>query len=811
MTNLFSGLKVLDLSGGVAGRVATMMLADRGADVIQVEPQRPDPFQALDGGRVWGRGKRSAEFDLERSDELGLFLELAARADVLVESFAPGRTAELGIDFETLRQRNPRLVYCSITGYGDCPQHAGRPSYDQLVAARTGLQWEARGWYGGPMDHIKGCDRPSADFDVPDDVRIGADRDGPIFTATPAPSVVAAYSALLGVSAALRARDIIGRGQKVETSMLQAVIMMNCAGWQRPEKSDIPGYKLDVQDRRQTWGIVRAADGYMCMWVSPPRWFAAAGAGDALVVPADKSLGSMRSNMMPIEQRLKALSDTASIFRKFKVEDWVRIAAEDGDISCQPVRTPEQALCDPALLAEGSVIEVDDLELGRLRQIGAPYRLGDRPIDVRWAAPERGAHTKAVKAEAAALLGKSEPQSPPSVGARLDGPMAGVRIIDFGAAVAGPWATQLLADMGAEVIKVDPARQAFWMVTHMAMAVNRSKRWIGLDAKTASGAEIASALVRSADVVMLNLRPQAAAKLGLDYESLSRLNPKLIYCATRGHEDGPRSLLPGNDQTGNALGGAEWEDGGCSNGGRPWFGTTSNGDLGNGYLAAIGIVQALYDRERTGRGQTVDASIVNASLVNSARVFTTPDGRCFDRPKLDADQTGLSALYRLYRCADDWLCLGVFSETEWGGLTDAVPQLADDPRFSTAARRAANDEALSLVLREAFATESAHHWFDRLDGAGAPCEICSSTFSQTLFDDPDLIARKWVVRREGNPNTGPIDMFGRGIDFSDTPCEPGGAPPQLWSHTRDVLRELGYSDAQIDRLAAEGAVILAAS
>jgi crotonobetainyl-CoA:carnitine CoA-transferase CaiB-like acyl-CoA transferase len=809
MADLFGGLTVLDLSNGIAGPCATMMLADRGADVIRIEGPEPDDFPALDNGKVWNRGKRSAIVDLTKPQERELFLKLAANADVLVESFAPGRTRELGIDFETLTVLNPKLIYCSITGYGRGNKHSSRPAYDQLVAARTGLQWEARGWYGSPMAHIQGRDRQSADFPVPAEVRIGADRDGPIFTASPAPSVITTYHTLLGISAALCAREQTGLGQWVETSMLQAVIAMNCAGWQRPERLDSPGYDHEVMERRQTWGIVEAKDGFMCMWVSPPAWFSAAGEGDALKVP-DPTLRDMRKVMMPIEQRLQALKQAAPIFKKFTVEEWVRIAAQDGNVSCQPVRKPEEALSDPALLAEGSVVEVEDPELGTLLQAGAVYRMSNRPIHVRWPAPKRGAHTEAVKAEARALEAKTEPPATEG-GKALQRPLGGVRIVDFGAAVAGPWATQLLADLGADVIKVDPARQAFWLVNHMALTVNRSKRWMGLDAKTSAGAEIVRRLVQGADVVVLNIRPRAARKLGLDYETLSQINSTLIYCHTRGHEDGPRSSLPGNDQTGNALGGAEFEDGGTWNGGRPWFGSTSNGDLGNGYLAAIGIVQALYDRSRTGKGQMVDASILNASLVNCSRVYTDRNGTRFPRPKLDCEQTGLSALYSLYACADgEWICIGVFSDAVWQALTAVVPALGSDARFASPTLRAENDAALRQILGEAFRCESAREMFTRLDQAGVACEISSRTFSQTLFDDPEMIERKWVARCRGNPNTGTIDMFGIPIDFSRTATEPGGAPPVLWQHTRVILLEMGYSDAQIDALAKDGVIILPA-
>jgi crotonobetainyl-CoA:carnitine CoA-transferase CaiB-like acyl-CoA transferase len=814
MAGVLTGLKILDLTWGVAGPMATMLLGDHGAKVTRIERPTGEPFPLPEGYRVWQRGKRSALLDLSDPTDRQVLLGLARDADVLVESFEPGVADRLGIGFDALHRMNPRLIYCSITGYGRNTRHAHRPGYDALVAARAGLQWEARGWYGTPMERVLGLDRDAVEMDVPCSVGIGSDRDGPIFSATPAASVLTAYLATLGVSAALRARALTGRGQHLETSLLQAIIMGNCAGWQRPEHIDAPGYQFAVSDKRQTWGIVRAKDGWMCTWASPPEWFEAAGAGAELKVPDEKDIN--RAGGMPsIEHRLEALDRTAPIFRKFTVDEWVRLASESGAVSCQPVRTPEEALCDPALLAEGSVAEIEDPELGLLRQAGILYRLHACETKPAGPAAARGEHTAAVKAEAQATGagGASDGDATrtnttePATGQVLRGPMDGIRIVDFGLAIAGPWASQLLADLGADVVKVDPARQAFWMPTHMSIAVNRSKQCLGLDIKTKQGSAIAHRLVRDADVVVLNMRPQAARKLGLDYETLSEVNPRIIYCHTRGFEDGPRSLLPGNDQTGNALGGTLWEDGGCWKGGRPWFGATSNGDLGNGFLAAIAVVQALLDRDRTGKGQQVDASILNAALFNNSRVVTNRDGQHFDRPALDADQRGMSALYRLYRCAEGWLCIAAINDEHWESLKSVLSDLGYDARFESEASRSEHDESLAETLDRLFAKESAEVWFDRLDLAGVPCEVSSATFSQQIFDDPELLERGWTVRCEGNPILGTIDMFGCGIDFSDTPARAGGPPATPWQDTRSVLRELGHSEDEIEALIASGVAL----
>jgi len=649
------------------------------------------------------------------------------------------------------------------------------------------------------MDRIKGVDAESLEMEVPESIRIGADRDGPIFPATPAPSVVAAYLANLGVSAALRAREVTGRGQWVETSLLQAAIQMSCATWQRPDNLDAPGYQMAVSDRRQTWGIVETAKGWICTWTGQPEWFAAAGAGDALALPDFQAMRGLTS----IEDRMRSLAAAAPIFKKFPAEQWVEIAAQGG-VCCQPVRSPEEALCDPALIAEGSVAEVEDPELGPLRQAGIVYRLHGCETALSGPAPKPGQHTQQVRAEASAV---SPSVAVDGSAVQLAGPLDGIRVVDFGLAVAGPWSGELLADLGADVVKVDPLRQAFWMPTHMAIGVNRSKRWMGLDVKSADGTEVAHRLVKNADVVVMNMRPQAAEKLGLDFASLRAVNPRLIYCRTRGHEDGPRSLLPGNDQTGNALGGTEWEDGGCWNGGRPWFGATSNGDLGNGFLSAIAITQALFDREKSGEGQEVDASIVNAALFNNSRVYATPEGKGFERPKLDAEQLGFSALYRLYRCAEGWLCVAAVEDAHWRALVAAIPELEDDARFASAAGRQEHDDALAAVLAHIFRAETAKAIFERLDAVGVPCEISSETWSRELFDDEELLRKAWITRCEGNPVLGAIDMFGNGVDFSDTPTRPGGPPPIPWQDTRAVLSELGYAAEAIDALVEAGVAI----
>ena len=812
MPGVLSGIKVLDLSWGIAGPAASMLLGDNGAEVTRIERPGPDPFEGMIDDRIYRRGQRSAVFDLKDPRDRQRFVALASQADVVIESYSPGTTARLGIDFETLRRHNPRLVYCSITGYGRQNRHADRPAYDQLVAARAGYQWEVRAWPGSPADHVAGRDLFPADTDLPAVERHWLERGGPVFTATPGPSISAAYLAALGTSAAIRAREVTGRGQWVETSLLQAIIAYQGSMWQRSEREaastgrpammgPIMNYAPGVTIMSGPWSFYECSDGrWVNAWTSRPEWAILAGAGDQLGEPQPEDLDALMARTGgrggTLEQQLRTRLAAVPIYKKFPQAAWVALAAQAGHQAVQPVRSPEEVRCDPGLLAEGAVVEIDDPELGPLRQAGVLYRMSRTPGAVRGPARSLGADTDEVKAEAASVV--SEVLST-DTGATLAGPLAGVRALDFGLAVAGPWGGELLGQLGADVIKIDPPRQNMWLSTNMAMKVNRSKRHLSLDVKKPEGLKVAYDLISQADIVLMNMRPQAAKKLGLDYESIERVNPSVIYCRTRGFDDS-RAHLPGNDQTGNAVGGTEWEDGGMAKGGRPYWSVASGGDLGNGYLSAIAMVQALYHRDRTGQGQQVDTSILNAALFGTAQVYTTPDGTRFERPTVDSELLGLSALYRLYRCGEGWLCLAVFTPAEWEALVRAFPVLEGDARFATPQARRVNDAALALVLSEQLMSDSAEGCFKRLDEAGVPCEVSSIEFSEGFLDDPEMLRLGWAVSRPGQRIHGRMEMFGRVVGFSDTEAEIGGPPPVPGQHSREILNQFGYSDEDIDTL-----------
>ncbi len=807
MSGVWEGIEILDLSTGIAGPMSGMLFADHGARVIKIEQPGGDPFSGSPGYRTWMRGRERAEIDLTTEAGRNALHRLASRADVVIESFRPGVAARLGVDHDTLRALNPGLVHCSITGYGRGSRHEDRPAYDALVAARLGLQWEQRGWVGGEINRLCGREPNLPDLDVPDGCAEGAQREGPLFSHSSWPSLAAAFLATTAISAALLAREHTGRGQHVETSLLQGVLATTIAGWQRCDRPDAPYYQTWVTDPRATKGVFQCADGrWIHHWVPNPAFVLGVSGGDEIVVGAD--VNSPRQDPTRISTNPEEIIVLhhyypllAEAFRKFPSDQWVAAGAEVG-VALQPIRSPEEALADPALLVEGCVVEVDHPELGTVRQVGIVLNLAATPGSVAAPPVAIGADTERILAEAAtATAAAARVGDDPS----RAHPLAGIRVLDLGLAVAGPFSTQVLSDLGADVIKINTLWDGFWHANHIAFACNRGKRSLSVDLKQPQGMELIRRLVAGADVVQHNMRYSAAERLGVDYESLRQINPALVYCHSRGHDRGPRGEMAGNDQTGSALAGVEFEDGGGADGGRPMWSLASMGDTGNGFLAAIGIIQALYHRDRTGVGQFVDTSILNACLLNVSTATLDADGVGLPRPRLDSQQFGLHPLYRLYPTSDGWLCIAAITDRHWSNLRSVLSPSALDA-FAGAVHDGGDIEGLGDILARVFMEKSASQWFDVLDGGGVPCEVSSPDFALSVFDDPELIARQWVTSYD-HPVVGHLDQFGLLFDLSDTPARIAGPPLTVGGDTRQILRDLGLDDAEIDRLVADKVVL----
>jgi crotonobetainyl-CoA:carnitine CoA-transferase CaiB-like acyl-CoA transferase len=809
-------LTVLDLSQGIAGPMTGMLLADQGARVLKVEPPGGDPTRALSGSRVWHRGKESIVLDLragEGSADMERLWQLVRRADVVIESAEPGAPDHPDLTYARARRHNPRLVYCTITAYGGVPRHAGRPSQDALVAARTGLQWEKRGWPGGSIERVNGVAPFLPDFPVTPEEMEGPPRPGPLYSSVPWPSVSAFHLASMGIGAALHARERTGQGCCVTTSLLQGALVNGTFTWQRVAQPERPGYRMWVTDPRVPHGFFRTADDrWIHHWTPQPGFVLNAiheGKLEPNVSGRTLKFDGSRVGMDPSE--LLVLRELApameEAFGQFSSEEWAAAAAAAG-VSVQPIRSTEEAFADPLFLEDGCVVEVKDPDEGLIRHVGLSIHMAATPGCVRGPAPRVGEDTDRILADlpplaapevdATLALTETQAEAPHVL------PLDGVRVLDLGLAVAGPFGTQMLADFGADVIKVNQPSDQTWMNTYMGMSCNRGKRSVSLNLKTDRGMEAFRVLVAGADVVHTNMRYDAAEHLGVDYDSLRRINPRLIYCHTRGFENGPRMLLPGHDQSGSALTGVAWEEGGVGAGGKPIWPNISLGDLGNGMLSATAVLHALLHRDRTGEGQLVTTSIVYAHLLNNSTRWVDAEGRSGSgQPHLDALALGVSALERLYPCAEGWICIAADGYwPELAGLVDR-PDLTSDPRFATAGDRRAHDTELAAILEPLFAARTAAEWDEQSTAAGIPAEISSETFGLDLFDDPELMARGWISTVD-QALVGKFEAPGDLVSFSDCGTVDRLPPLVVGSHTREILASLGYDTAVIDELIRDG-------
>lgn len=765
-----------------------MLLADHGADVTRIERPQRDPFGDLLGYKVWHRGKKNAIFDLKNDQDKALFEKMVADADILIESMAPGKMAELGLSYEALAKLNPKLIYCAITGYG--PED-NRKGYDALVAASSGLQYEQRGWKEGALYHMNGLPDPfseAAEID-PDWVQ-GANREGPLHIASKWPSLGAFFSAATGIAAALFAREKTGRGQKVSTSLLQGALVCGSGVWQRAENPDATGFNTWIMGAASPKGHFKCKDEkWIHNWVPNPRFILEASKGDEIDATPDLSVQNDpdRFGIGPEELLVMAHYQPilADAIKKFSAAEWVDAAAKGG-MTMQECRSIEDSLTDPLLLEDGCVVTQEDEELGAINMVGMTYRLSENPSQVGHPVRKRGQDTETVKAYARGLKDSVANRSELPAQAKSKGPLNGVRILDMGLAIAGPFGCQLLSDMGAEVIKMNTLWDAYWHRTHIAAMANRGKLSFAVMLKHPKGFEALKKLIATCDVIQHNMRYPAVERLGLDYDSLKKEHPGLIYCHSRGFEKGPRMNLPGNDQTGACLAGIQHEDGALySSEGHPVWSLTSLGDTGNGFLTAIGICNALMMREKTGKGQFVDTSIINACLLNTSYAIARPDGSPVAREQIDPMQLGYGDYYRLYRCADEgWVQIAA--------ITEAHKQALDG--FAGADKETA---FLSKASKEILAD---------LEKAGVPAALSDAEISRQIFDNQNYAKRNWTVSYDV-AEVGKLEQIGHSYALSDTPLTIQSPPLIVGDHTKTILEALGYSEEDILAMANETAIL----
>ena len=386
-------------------------------------------------------------------------------------------------------------------------------------------------------------------------------------------------------------------------------------------------------------------------------------------------------------------------------------------------------------------------------------------------------------------------------------PLEGVKVLDFTAIMAGPYCTLMLADMGAEVTKIeafpdgDGSRRFDPKVngeSYCFAVLNRNKRSLALDMKSAQGKEIFLSLARSADIVIENYRPGVMRSFGLDYTALAKDHPGLIFVSISGYgQTGPDSGKGGFDLVAQGVSGLMSITG--HPGGPPVKVGVPLTDLGAGLFALSAILAALYYRTRSGCGQHIDTSLVEAgvalSVWEASEYFA---GRGVPQPMGSAHR--MSAPYQAIRCADGYMTLAAANDRLFQRLCELLghPEWAADPEYADDTRRVHNRAALASLIESITIEQARSHWLALFEANGLPCGPIN-TYDQ-VFADPHIRARGMVVETD-HPTLGRIRTLGSPLKMSATPPIVGRPAPLLGEHTREVLREIGYTEEEISQFA----------
>lgn len=394
------------------------------------------------------------------------------------------------------------------------------------------------------------------------------------------------------------------------------------------------------------------------------------------------------------------------------------------------------------------------------------------------------------------------------------GPLSGMKVVELAHIMSGPVCGMMLADMGADVVKVekvpdgDDSRRFSPILpsgeSASFMIVNRNKRGIGLNLKSEGGREVLKRLLSEADVVTENYRAGTMEKFGLGYDTLKELNPGLIYCAISGFgRTGPFGEKGGFDLIAQGMSGMMSMTG--EEGREPVKAGSPVADINSGILAALGIAAAYVQKLRTGRGQMVDTSLFEAGLQQMfwPAASYLADGTIL--PKMGSANS-TSAPYQVFKTSDGWINIGAANQSNYERLLDVLdaPQLASDPRFTTNALRLQHREALVAILNEQLVRRSTDEWMAQFDRIGLPAGPVLDIAAALAH--PQTIAREMVVETD-HPLAGKVRGLGLPIHFSDAKRAGNRPAPLLGEHTREVLMESGYSATDVDRLIEEKAVV----
>jgi crotonobetainyl-CoA:carnitine CoA-transferase CaiB-like acyl-CoA transferase len=795
-----AGLRVLDLSNSLAGAQASQTLADFGAEVVHVEPPGGSSLRDLPSFPMIGRGKKSVVLDLHDDGDVALAREMALGADVLIETFRPGVMERLGLGCGELSAANPQLVYGSVTGFGRTGPYANVKGYEALVMARVGALWASQAMVS---------------------------REGPAHVSVPYCSYGASQQLLTGICAALHERERSGLGQRVDATLVNGVASLGTWNWylnvitsKFPDaftpSSPIGQHGTPLTPMVFMLLIALSKDG---------RWLQFSQVQVHLYMEMLKVMGL--DWMLQDDEWKDAVwaadsPKTGEFWDKLyeavqskTLAEWNEVFENDHNVWAETMRHGSELLDHPQMQHLGAVVEVDDAERGLVRQLGPIVKMSATP-----AVLDRGAPV--LNADGPGLRAAPWPPRSGSDGAAAKGSDGGaalsdVTVLELGTFFAAPFGGTVLREVGARVIKVEPLegepmRGLLPFPEVGGAKCVQGKESICVDLSSEEGRSIVHALARKSDIVLQSFRAGVARRQGIDAETLRAMNPDLVYLNSPGYGiDGPCGDRPAYAPTIGAGSGLVMRNIGSAIEERPGLtpkeiradalrlsgaGTTeyAQADGISALTAASAMALGLLVRDRTG----VSQEMLTTMLTSTAHALADDMAEYKDRPPTqaaDAELLGYSALYRLYRAADEWIYLAAPSTGDWSALCAALKDALDlsaDDRFADGAARQSNDVALALELETVFASKPAQHWEDTLLAAGVGCVVAHREPPESVLQSAEFARAADMLVEVEHPTFGDHVRLKPYVSFSRsaTVAEPGVLAGQ---QTDAILSELGYS------------------
>lgn len=776
------GIIVLDLSRGKSGAVSSMFLADNGARVIRVlDNSNEDVLKISEDEKFYetefsffNRGKELLKINI--SEELNFIESLLSSVDVLIDDCTPSENFH-GLNISEIAKKFPHIIHSSITPYGNKGPLKDSPGAPNLVKARAGI-----------YDRLPGF------------------REGSIYVVHPFVEVGAGLLSAIGITAALFKREQTKHGCRVHTSLYAAALFYT------------PIVSSDKVKKYPNNSPVGGGPFYSVFECSDDNWIQlacihegfvdiAAAVMDIAHILVEERFGN---GISPVNQesRFELFNIVKEKMKTKSSVEWSDIF-DAADIPFAVVGTSKSAIHNEQLIHNNMIVETEDPVLGTIKQPGCSLNFSDSPNAI-------SPLTYVSKDDLLASFPFNRiVYKPVKFSTSTEMPLKGIKVSDITNVIAGPSAGRILADLGADVYKIEPPYGDLSRSgnLHFFHSSNSNKRSLSINIKDDRGSHVVKKVICKGDALIANLRPGVLDRLGLSSEELKKENPRIIesYISAFG-ESGPFSHRPGLDPLAQAWLGLQTAQGGSPQ--RPSFiGQLAPTDYTAGLIASLGVTISLYYREKTGKGQISQTNLLNAGTLllegdlSELQKGNLSDLNFSDRRLADINQYGLSDYNRLYETKDGWIYISAEGNTDAfhhfiNMYDDTIESRRDEDEFN---EFYSHTDYGSLVFN-VFKSQTTEFWMNKLSQIGIHAAESVENYEVSYFDDPHPKKNDMIATHVTNDLMEHKYITGF-IKFDELPSSHSFPTPKLGEHSREILKEFGFDDMFIDSIIGDNVLI----